>query len=158
MAAQYPLDGNQYFDIREFIHPAFFNAVGPIKARWYISDFQRDFAFLLREVLDSPIELNDWYRGGRLVGKGSRPRSYKPKGGGEFSQHYAFNALDPSSKHFTPAQMLQKIMDNAARFEAIGLTTIESLEITPTWLHGDCRPKIKGIHPETGFLIVGPAK
>jgi len=153
---QFPLDGSEHFDIREFVHPAFINAVGPAKARWFISDFQRDFAFLLRLKTGVPIFANDYFRGGRLVGRGTRPRSYKPKGGGEFSQHYLSNALDVSARSLNPRQIMQVIMDNAAEFEEIGLTTIENIEMTPTWLHGDCRPKVEGWHPKTGFLIVNP--
>lgn len=155
---QYPLDGSKYFDIREFIHPQIFNAVGPKKARWFISDFQRDFAELIKEVLGmAPIQINNWHLGGERVGRGTRPRGYKPKGGAEFSQHYLSNAIDISSPGFTPRQIMQKILDNEARFKAIGLTTMEDVSLTPTWLHCDCRPFIQGVHPASGFLIVRPS-
>ena len=154
---EYPLDGSKYFDVREFIHPMMFNAFGPERARWFISDFQRDYAFLLKEVLGmAPIHINNWHLGGDRVGRGTRPRGYKPKGGAELSLHYLSNALDVSSPAFTPRQIFDKILANKARFKAIGLTTIEDLQMTKTWIHGDCRPFIKGIHPETGFLIVRP--
>jgi hypothetical protein len=155
---QYPLDNSKYFDVREFIHPMAFNAVGPERARWFISDFQRDYAELLKRVLGmAPIQINNWHLGGDRVGRGTRPRGYKPKGGAEFSQHYLSNALDVSSPGFTPKQIMQKILENEADFKAIGLTTMEDIALTPTWLHGDCRPFIHGIHPETGFLIVKPS-
>lgn len=154
---KYPLDGHPSFDVREFVHPAFVKAVGIENARWFISDFQRDFAFLLREKLNVAILLNNWHVGGQNVGKGTRPRSYKPKGGGEFSQHYLARALDPSTKEFTPKQMFECIMDNEKDFRAIGLTTIEDVRSTKTWLHGDCRPILPGLYPKSGFLIVSPA-
>ena len=153
---QYPLDGSLYFDVRELIHPDIFWAVGPDRARWYISDFQRDYVFLLREVLDIPIQINNWHTGGQRVGRGTRPRSYKPAGGGEFSQHYFKCAVDISTVLLKPVQILQKILENEAAFKAIGLTAIESLDFTRTWVHADCRPFIEGIHPVTGFLIVKP--
>lgn len=153
---KYLLDGHPKFDIREFVHPQIFNAFGE-KARWFISDFQRDYAFLLREVLGGvAIQINNWHTGGERVGRGTRPRGYKPPGGAEFSQHYLANALDVSAPGFSPQQIMEKILQNEARFKAIGLTTLEDWTATPTWLHGDCRPFIKGVHPEAGFLIVKP--
>lgn len=154
--AKYPLDGHPNFDMREFVHPLIWQGVGPVKARWYISDFQRDYAFLLRNVLDSPVLLNNWHEGGDLVGRGTRPASFRPKGGGTLSMHYLRLAVDASSKIFTPRQMFEKVMENEAAFKKIGLTTIENLEYTKGWLHGDGRMFIKGIHPEKGFLIVNP--
>ena len=156
MALQYPLDGSMFFDIREFVHPKVFGMFGE-KARWFISDFQRDYAFLLKEVLGmAPVFINNWHTGGVRVGRGTRPRGYKPRGGAEYSQHYLANALDVSSPGFTPRQIMLRILENEDRFKAIGMTTMEDVAMTPTWLHADCRPFIKGIHPETGFLIVKP--
>ena len=47
-------------------------------------------------------------------------------------------------------------MANEVRFKAIGLTTIEDLDSTPGWIHGDGRRIIPGLYPEKGFLIVKP--
>lgn len=153
---KYPLDGHPNFDIREFVHPIIWHAVGPVKSRWYVSNFQRDFAFLLRNILDSPIFINDWHRGGMLVGRGTRPPSYRPKGGGSLSFHYLKEALDVSSKVFTPRQIFEKINEHEAAFKKIGLTTVENLDFTRSWIHGDCRQFLKGVHHEKGFLIVNP--
>jgi hypothetical protein len=156
MHAKYPLDGSPDFDIREFVHPSIFNAVGNVRARWFISNFQRDFAFLIRKLTNSPVQINNWHTGGARVGRGTRPRSYKPKGGAELSQHYLSNALDISVPGYTPKQLVELIFKNDLEFKAIGLTTLEHPDHTPTWLHGDCRPFIEGVHPKTGFLIVNP--
>lgn len=151
-------DSNFKFRREEFVHPAIIQAVGLEKCVWYISLFQVNYAALLRETLQAPVILNTWYNRkpgpGYYVGRGTRPRSYKPKGGGDLSMHYLAMAVDASSPAYTPRQMFSAILSNEAKFKAIGLTTIEDLDSTPGWLHGDGRPPIPGIHPGVGFLIV----
>lgn len=148
-----------YFDAEEFLHPAVIKSIGFPAALWYMGDFMLPCALLLRNILGGPVNLNDWQWGGRLVGRGFRPRSYKPNGGGEFSQHYLARALDVSSLRYTPTQIFELILHHRVEFQALGVTTLEHLDFTPTWVHLDCRPKVKGIHPENGdFMIVKPEK
>lgn len=128
------------FDAREFVHPAVFQAVGWPRVRWYISDFMINYAVLLRKILNAPIQINNWHRGGRLIGRGYRPPGYRPPGGALFSQHYLSRALDVSTAYYSPSEILEAIQKNADEFKAIGLTTIENPDFTPTWLHADCRP------------------
>jgi len=148
------------FTPQEFVHPAIIQSVGLTRCLYYISDFQINYAALLREVLDTPVILNTWsYKKagpGYYVGRGTRPSFYRPEGGGTLSQHYFANALDASTKLYSPREIFEAIMANEARFKAIGLTTIEDIDSTPGWIHGDCRRFIEGIHPEKGFLIVRP--
>lgn len=149
---------HRYFDAEEFLHPAVVKILGFPAALWYMGDFMLPCAVLLRDILDSPIHLNNWHFGGRLVGRGFRPRSYKPKGGGELSMHYLARALDVSSKVYSPSHIFEAIHAHRAKFAAIGVTTLESIAYTKTWVHLDSRPKVKGIHPESGFLIVAPSQ
>ena len=53
-------------------------------------------------------------------------------------------------------EMFKSGRANEVRFKAIGLTTIEDLDSTPGWIHGDGRRIIPGLYPEKGFLIVKP--
>lgn len=149
-----------FFTIEEFVHPYFIQAVGRERAFSYVSDFQVNYALLLREILNTPVILNTWHRRskndkGYYVGRGTRPAFYLPAGGATISMHYFANALDCSTLKYSPLEIYKAILANREKFELIGLTTIENLDITPGWLHGDGRRKIKGWHPETGFLIVG---
>ncbi len=155
-------DGNFKFKREEFLHPDIIKAVGYEKSLWYISLFQVNFSALLRETLNAPVILNTWSSKlpgpGYHVGRGTRPPSYRPKGGGSMSMHYLSMALDSSSPAYTPQQMFMAVLANEAKFKAIGLTTIEGLESTPGWLHGDGRAAIPGVHPDKGFLIVNPPR
>lgn len=148
------------FKREEFVHPAFIQAVGYEACLWYISLFQVNYASLLRETIDAPLIANTWATSkpgpGYYVGRGTRPPNYRPKGGGLLSMHYMKLAVDFSSPAYSPAQLFQAVMTNDLKFKAIGLTTIESIEITKTWLHGDARTFIPGVHPDRGFLIVKP--
>ncbi len=154
------IPGVENFEVEEFLHPSVFafcnRGDGTERWRWFVSQFQIDFAVLMREVTDGAIVVNNWHKGGKYVGRGHRPANYRPSKGGIFSQHYLSKALDISSPRYTPLQLLSKIEANWEKFEAIGLTTIENPRITVTWLHGDSRARIQGVHPEKGFLIVEP--
>ena len=148
------------FTPQEFVHPAIIQSVGLTRCLYYISDFQINYAALLREVLNTPVILNTYsYKKpgpGYYVGRGTRPAAYRPKGGGALSMHYFANALDVSSPAYSTTDIFNAILRNEARFKDIGLTTIEDLNSTPGWLHGDCRRIIESIYPEKGFLIVKP--
>ncbi|HNM26627.1 MAG TPA: hypothetical protein PKL15_14405, partial [Saprospiraceae bacterium] len=48
------------FTPQEFVHPAIIQSVGITRCLYYISDFQINYAALLREVLDTPVILNTW--------------------------------------------------------------------------------------------------
>lgn len=148
------LSENSNFDWREFVHPSLWNSLGFPRVRWFVSPFMVNYAELLREVLDAPVIINNWHTGGKYVGRGYRPPNYRPTGGALFSQHYLGKALDVSSTEKTPEQIVQAIHDHKGRFLAVGLTTLEHLADTPGWVHGDCRERIPGIHPENDFLVV----
>ena len=155
------IPGVDHFVVQEFLHPSIYNYVnrndGIERWRWYVSRFQLEYAVLLREVLAAPITINTWHKGGNLVGRGTRPINYRPKGGAIFSQHYLSNALDVSSPAYTPVQILSKIEANWDRFALIGCTTFENPKTTKTWLHGDGRARVEGLHPaDGGWLVVEP--
>lgn len=145
------------FRREEFVHPKHVSAVGLEKCIWFISLFQVNYAALLRETLQAPVILNTWHSKpsgpGCYVGRGTRPRSFKPKGGAELSMHYMALALDASSPGFTPHQIYFAILTNREKFRAVGLTTIEDPKSTPGWLHGDGRQPLDG-EIQSGFTIV----
>ena len=145
---------SKYFSIQEFVPPTIFSMFGK-KSWWFIDPTIVAIADALREDLGAPLVCNNWSTGGTFQNRGYRtPQSTV---GARYSQHRLGNAIDLSSLGLTPAQLLQVIMRNKAKYIALGLTTIEDLADTPTWLHLDCRPRIEGVHPPDDFLIVKPA-
>lgn len=55
------------------------------------------------------------------------------------SQHKMGNAFDCDIKGLTADQARSRILDNKKEFMDAGLTTLESAEYAPTWVHSDLR-------------------
>lgn len=129
---------NKHFRVEEFVHPRYVTNFGK-SARWYVSNWQIETAVFIREFFGhKPVKLNDWYFGGRLKNRGTRlPNS----GVGSFySQHKFANAIDFNIKGLTAQEQFDLIVEHQDEFLKRGITTIESLDFTPTWTHLDGRP------------------
>ena len=112
----------------------------------------------VRQLTGKGVMVNNWHFAapGQVVYKSSGFRSVWDKTGGNLSQHRRGCAADLKVTGMTPAQVFDVIRANKALFLEIGLTAVENLADTPTWLHLDCRPIIEGVQPENDFLIVNP--
>lgn len=139
---------NEYFDIREFVPPQIWNKFGE-KSIWFIDPKIIEIAKAYREFFEVPIIINNWYIGGKFMYRGYRPPRVNV--GTEYSQHKSGRAFDCHSPNITPQNMYKLILDNQEFFMEKGLTTIENVVFTPTWLHSDCRPTSK-----KEILIVNP--
>jgi hypothetical protein len=146
---EYPLHNSPYFDVREMVDQNTFKALG-VNAAWLIDPKIVRALDLLREKLGAPIFVNNWHTGGPF--KSSGFRSMSDKTGAMFSQHRRGCAADVKASGRKPADLLAIINANFAEFKSAGLTTIEDINYTPTWLHLDCRP----IAIENQFRIVRP--
>jgi hypothetical protein len=146
---EYPLHNSPHFDVREMVDQNTFKALG-VNAAWLIDPKIVRVLDLLREKLGAPIFVNNWHTGGPF--KSSGFRSMSDKTGAMFSQHRRGCAADVKASGRKPADLLAIINANFDDFKAAGLTTIEDINYTPTWLHLDCRP----IAIENQFRIVRP--
>ncbi len=156
---EFPIHGSKYFDVREFVHPRTWEELKQSAARceWMIDPKTVRCCDLIRSLSGLPVIVNNWHYW--------QPKSGKPKyvssglrakwdtTGAAYSQHRLGRAADVKIAGWTPAQIYRLILDNKAAFITAGLTTIEDLESTPTWLHLDCRPRLEG-SPE--ILIIQP--
>lgn len=154
---EYPIHNSQYFDAREFVDERTWKILG-IKSACLIDPAIVRVADLLREKVGVPVVVNNWHyaKNGEPIYKASGFRAIWEKVGGQLSQHRCGRAADFKVRGMTPARVFAIIMANQTEFEAAGLTTVESLTFTPSWLHLDTRPKVQGWHPGSGFLIVEP--
>jgi hypothetical protein len=146
---EYPLHNSPHFDVREMVDANTFKALG-VNAAWLIDPKIVRVLDLLREKLGAPIFVNNWHTGGPF--KSSGFRSMSDKTGAMFSQHRRGCAADVKASGKKPAELLFIINANFEEFKAAGLTTIEDINYTPTWLHLDCRP----VQIENQFRIVRP--
>lgn len=150
----YPIHGSKYFDVREFVDERTWGIRGA-KAAELIDPKTVRICDLIREKTGLPVTVNNWHfaKPGETVYKASGFRAIWEKVGGQLSQHRCGRAGDVKVKGLTPLQVFHIIQANRADFEAVGLTTMEDLKFTTTWLHVDCRPRLDG---STGFKIVKP--
>jgi hypothetical protein len=148
-----------YFKVEEFVHPQIFKLRG-VNSIQHVSEFQINAAHTLRVLAGMAVEINTWHKGGKRVHSGTRPPMLAPKGGGRLSQHYHSRAIDPMVSGLTPKQVHELIFDNFLEFFELGLTTLESLEFTPTWTHMDGRlydaRTLSNIEKNKQFIIVNP--
>lgn len=146
---EYPIHGSKYFDVREWVDQRTWSIMGAGSAQLIDPTIIRVFD-LLREK-SGPIKVNDWHAGGRF--KASGFRAIWEKTGGQLSQHRCGRAGDGKSSRYRPMELFEIIMEYQVEFKHAGLTCIEALEFTPTWIHLDCRPVVA---PADGFVMVRP--
>jgi len=147
---KYPIHGSKYFDVREFVDSKTFAMLGA-RAEILIDPKIVRIVDNLREIAASPLYLNNWHTNGKRRACGYR--AHWEKQGGDLSQHRCGRAADPRSLTYTPKKLFEMVMDHRLDFFELGLTRIEDLKYTPTWLHLDCAPVL--IKPGE-FLIVKP--
>lgn len=142
---------SKYFLIQELVPPGIYTQFGE-KAWWFIQPVLIGVLDALREDVGRPLLVNNWHTGGSYQFSGYRPPETKI--GAPYSMHRMGLAADVKCKGWKPADILKVIQDNQAKYLALGLTTYENLQATPTWLHLDCR-RWPG-DPITELKIVNP--
>jgi hypothetical protein len=124
------------FDLRELVSPDAYTALGD-NARWLLDPRLVNVVQAIREIAGKSITVNNWHAGGTYKDSGYRmPNSVT---GATLSQHRQGRAADLKIAGLTPSEGLKLIKDNWAKLAALGLTTVEDIACTPTWLHVDCR-------------------
>lgn len=120
-----------HFDLREFVPKATHDRWGDKSLR-FIDPRLFAIAQALRDEY-GPLEINDWHLGG-----GHQLRGYRPPDcttGGKESAHKRGMAIDVQFDEETPAQVYAAILANKSKWTAMGVTTMEDVNDTPTWLH-----------------------
>jgi hypothetical protein len=146
------------FLIQEFVSKDIFNRWG-INSRWFVDPKLISLAQSTRDFLSNhygrPVSMtiNNWSSGGTRIASGFREPSSKT--GGALSQHRFGRAMDiqfRSNGNTIPVkEIYDLILNNESVFIDFGLTTLEDIRDTPTWLHMDIRNT-----NQTKILIVRP--
>lgn len=96
-----------------------------------------------------PTIVNGTFRGHKYVNSGYR--SPKCKEGAPKSQHRLGKAADCKFANHTVQEVYADILKNEQKWLALGLTTLENINATPSWLHVCVTPtnlkKIRIINP-----------
>lgn len=82
-----------------------------------------------------PLTVNDWFWGGRFQYSGFDDGAQR--GYGSLSQHRFARALDNKPRDISVQEMYHAIMSDQNYWLNLGLTRIENIQKTPTWLHTD---------------------
>lgn len=145
---------SQHFVIQELVPPATFSRFGE-RAWWFLDPKIIAVLDALQEELgaERKIVVNSWHQRGQFQFSGFRPPDTTV--GAALSQHRFGRAADVKVQGMTPAQVLQVILAQKEKYIALGLTTIENIAKTPTWLHLDVRPRLPHM-PADDFLYVDP--
>lgn len=123
----------KHFDLRELVPPDVYMTRG--QAAWELLDPRGLVALdALREKF-GPIRVNDWHLGGTYSQSGLRDPVTGV--GARLSQHKAGRAFDCKFANTTPQAVYAYLLEHAAEFP--GITTLEDINATPTWLHFDVR-------------------
>jgi hypothetical protein len=141
----------KYFALNEVVHPGAIQALGD--RAWTLMD-ERILrgADWLRELF-GPCTIN-----GKFGGKGfteSGLRDPFTATGAKFSQHKFGRALDLKFHNVTCKEVYDYIIRNPGDARENGITTVEDIAFTGTWLHIDCR-LLPESFPENGVLVVKP--
>lgn len=90
---------------------------------------------IIREHLNKPVTVNDWYNGGRYTDSGLR--GVTSKIGSPFSQHRFGRAVDIKVKGMLSLEVKKEIMKIEHRLHT---TRMEHHDNSPTWVHLDLKP------------------
>lgn len=138
------------FFLEEFVDPVTFAAFGE-SSIWFIDPVIIRVVQFIRGRHKQPVTVNNWHiPGGKYKESGyRRPDSAT---GGNLSQHKFGRAADVKIVGTTRQELYKDIIDNQSLYIKVGLTAVEHIDSTPSWLHVDCRyiPNIKEI------LIIKP--
>ena len=141
----------KYFALNEVVYPGAIQARG--EQAWQLMD-ERILrgADWLREKF-GPCTIN-----GKFNGKGfseSGLRDPFTTTGNKFSQHKFGRALDLKFHKVTCKEVYDYIIRNPGEARENGITTVEDINYTGSWLHCDCR-LLPESFPDNGILVVKP--
>jgi len=137
------------FHLHEFIDSKTYARFGNASI-WFIDPRIIQVAQFIRDRHKKPIVIN-----GKFSGVTFNYSGFDPPGGyrraTSLSQHRFGRAVDLKFIGMTVQEAYKDIIENQDLYLKIGLTTVENIKHTPTWLHCDVRTtkmdKIKIVNP-----------
>lgn len=126
------------FDVREFTPPSIYQQFGAVKSWWFVDvRLPRICKQIKDDFGGASVTINNWFWGG--VAQNSGYRTPTSTVGASLSQHRRGCAADVKVKGYTSKQVYDHILANKDKYIELGLTTLEDIADTPTWLHLDTR-------------------
>lgn len=124
------------FDVREFVPPQIWQRFKE-SSGWFIRPEVIRLAQFYRDWFGAAVTVNTWPWGGPHTERGFRlPHTDT---GASLSQHRFGCAFDCTIDGLSADEVRQEILSHEEAFMEAGLTTLESGEFAPTWVHSDIR-------------------
>lgn len=127
----------EYFKIKELVSPVVFKHYGEFAWSFFDENLLKDLDFL-RELTQSPLIVNGYFRGCSYIESGLRCNIDSIVAGKNkpyLSAHVLGRAFDIKSAKLNPKELYKFILDNQDKFKAI--KRMEDIKKTPTWVHID---------------------
>lgn len=147
-----------HFFLEEIVPPEIYNQYGE-KGIQFIDQRIINILEYERNHFGRRVFVNNWHIAGatniRTERGFRRPNSLV---GGNLSQHKFGRAADRNIEGISAQEHYQYILDHPEEWINRGLTTMENIDSTPSWLHSDVRNTsgyTTGFH-SSGILIVNP--
>ena len=122
------------FHLDEFVPKEIYDKFG-MNSLWFLDPNIIKLAQGMRDYINKPMTINDWWNGGGYQLSGFRPPASKV--GAPLSQHRFGRAIDVKFKDTDYDELRRNIIGNTCDYMEMGLTTIE--DGTESWLHCDIR-------------------
>jgi hypothetical protein len=119
------------FCVDELVHKNIYNRLGAYSIR-YINKELIMVLQTLRMIAGVPLTVNNYFTGGQRTNSGLR--DFTNPLNATMSVHFTGMAVDIVSSK-TPFELFDLIQEHKEMFIELGLTTIEDVNITKTWLH-----------------------
>lgn len=127
---------SKHFKLEDFMPPDIIRVYGQ-SAQWFIDPILVTLMDFVADHFSKPVTVNNWHTGGVLKYRGFRPPDYT--GGGKLSQHRYGRAADFNVFGESIPDVYAEILKHEKLFMEHGLSTIEDIAHTPTWIHADIR-------------------
>lgn len=130
---------SQNFTLQEFVPEIVHKQFGD-KAIQFVDPKIIQVVETLRQFIGKPVTVNNWNSGGQYQESGFR-HPYTDTGA-KLSQHKFGRAADVKVEGMTSKQVYDFVIVNKLKLMAAGLTTVENIAATPSWVHLDVRPSL----------------
>lgn len=127
---------SKYFQVQELVPSTIYNIWGE-RSLQFIDERLIILLDFTREFFNKPLIINNWHLKGSY--NESCFRMPDTAVGGKLSQHKFGRAADIKIPGLTSRQIYDEILNHEKIFMAAGLTTMENIDATPTWVHIDIR-------------------
>jgi len=130
------MEVSKNFILQEFIHKHTYDTFQD-NSIWFIDNRIITIAQAIRDHFGKPMLINDWHLQGRLNNRGFRPPGSDV--GAKLSQHRFGRALDFNVLGLDVREVYHEIKGDDYFFKELGITAMENIKNTPSWVHVDIR-------------------